>query len=209
MFSVFDVQDSYLIYIASQGISGKSTHSWKTFGIPLIARLPDPVCGLDVQNLYLKLLSPFELPKDAMEDMDIPETTACEDTMEEEKTVNPDMDGSDNSCIVNEISAPSDPKLQFYLADEKGTTRESEITMNEPVLVKGMSRKLNVLVCWPEKIVEEYDTCLLSRLPEVFKSVLFSKRPQESVSLYKCLEAFLKEEPLGPDDMWLVLEFFC
>jgi hypothetical protein len=30
------------------------------------------------------------------------------------------------------------------------------------------------------------------------------RMPQESVSLYKCLEAFLKEEPLGPEDMWLV-----
>jgi hypothetical protein len=26
------------------------------------------------------------------------------------------------------------------------------------------------------------------------------RMPQESVSLYKCLEAFLKEEPLGPVD---------
>ncbi|KHN34173.1 Ubiquitin carboxyl-terminal hydrolase 8 [Glycine soja] len=29
-----------------------------------------------------------------------------------------------------------------------------------------------------------------------------TQRMQESVSIYKCLEAFLKEEPLGPEDMW-------
>jgi hypothetical protein len=34
------------------------------------------------------------------------------------------------------------------------------------------------------------------------------RMPQESVSLYKCLEAFLKEEPLGPEDMWLVCTHF-
>jgi len=44
-------------------------------------------------------------------------------------------------------------------------------------------------------------------LPEVLKPQLYARRPQESVSLYKCLEAFLKEEPLGPEDMWLVSPF--
>lgn len=41
-------------------------------------------------------------------------------------------------------------------------------------------------------------------MPEVFKSDFLAKKPQESVSLYKCLEAFLQEEPIGPEDMWLV-----
>ena len=92
----------------------------------------------------------------------------------------------------------------------------SEIKMDEPVLVSGLTNELEVLVLWSDKMIEKYDTCLLSSLPEVFKPPMFMKRPQESVSLYKCLEAFLKEEPLGPEDMWLVLilifrslNFFC
>ena len=72
--------------------------------------------------------------------------------------------------------------------------------MNETV-EKEESKQLNVLVCWPKKYIAEYDTRLLSSLAEVFKSSLFAKKPQESVSLYKCLEAFLKEEPLGPEDV--------
>jgi ubiquitin carboxyl-terminal hydrolase 4/11/15 len=53
-------------------------------------------------------------------------------------------------------------------------------------------------------MLKKYDTNLLGSLPEVFKPQLFTKRTQESVSIYKCLEAFLREEPLGPEDMWLV-----
>ncbi|CDY16616.1 BnaC09g36570D [Brassica napus] len=91
--------------LEEQVILGKSSPTWKAFGIPLVSRLSDIENGFDVENMYLKLL------------------------------------------------------------------------------------KLDV-----------YDTCLLSSLPEVSK--FGTKRPQETVSLYKCLEAFLKEEPLGPDDMW-------
>ncbi|KAI3751801.1 hypothetical protein L2E82_22892 [Cichorium intybus] len=34
------------------------------------------------------------------------------------------------------------------------------------------------------------------------KGVTVKKAKQESISLFSCLDAFLKEEPLGPDDMW-------
>ncbi|KAL5147819.1 Ubiquitin carboxyl-terminal hydrolase 8 [Glycine soja] len=34
------------------------------------------------------------------------------------------------------------------------------------------------------------------------------QRMQESVSIYKCLEAFLKEEPLGPEDHQILFFFF-
>lgn len=79
--------------------------------------------------------------------------------------------------------------------------------MNEPLVINGELRLLHVLVCWSEEQLKIYDTQLCSSLPEVFKSGFLAKRPQESVSLYKCLEAFLQEEPLGPEDMWLVNHF--
>lgn len=186
-----------------QYIHGKLTSSWKAFGIPLVARLSDSLLGSDIQNLYLKLLNPFQLlAQESLEDSYSPDGISPEDTTREDKTLNPDIDGSVEPCSIKGVNSPSDAKLQFYLADEKGTIRESEIVMNEPVVVTGTLRRLNLLVSWPEKNIKRYDTQLLSSLPEVFKSVLFAKRPQESVSLYKCLEAFLKEEPLGPEDMW-------
>jgi hypothetical protein len=80
----------------------------------------------------------------------------------------------------------------------------SEIKTNEPILVSGLTKELEVLVLWSDKMIEKYDTGPLSSLPEVFKPQRFMRRHQESASLYKCLGAFLKEEPLGPEDMWLV-----
>ncbi|KAF3440684.1 hypothetical protein FNV43_RR18968 [Rhamnella rubrinervis] len=184
-------------------IHGKLTSSWKAFGIPLVSRLCDSSSGSDIRNLYLKLLNPFEMPaEDALEDFDSSEGTAIEKVTGTEDILTPDIGGVVKPFDENGANSPADADLQFYLADDKGTIKESKIEMNEPVGVKGVSRRLNVLVCWPERGVQQYDTCLLSSLPEVFKSGTFSRRPQESVSLYKCLEAFLKEEPLGPEDMW-------
>ncbi|XP_062082489.1 ubiquitin carboxyl-terminal hydrolase 8 isoform X2 [Humulus lupulus] len=186
-----------------QYIHGKLTSSWKAFGIPLVTRLSDSICGSDIRNLYLELLNPFQVcAKKALDNLDSSEGTAFEDSTQKQNTVNSDISGTVN-LDINGANLPLDYKLQFYLADEKGTSRESEIVMNEPVMAAGLSKRLNVLVCWPEKCSEQqYDTHLLCSLPEVFKSGLFAKRPQDSVSLYKCLEAFLKEEPLGPEDMW-------
>lgn len=93
-------------------------------------------------------------------------------------------------------------EFHFYLSDDKAITKGAEIVMNEPLKSTDIPGRLNVLVNWSPKMVEKYNTSLFSSLPEVFKSGFFGKRPQDSVSLYKCLEAFLKEEPLGPEDMW-------
>ncbi|XP_015873161.1 ubiquitin carboxyl-terminal hydrolase 8 [Ziziphus jujuba] len=186
-----------------QYIHGKLTSSWKTFGIPLASRLCDSSSGCHIRNLYLKLLNPFEIhAKDALEVIEHSEITALEEVTGTEETITLGTSRVVKPCYENGANSPADAELQFYLADDKGTIKESKIEMNEPVVVKGVSRRLNVLVCWPEKSIQQYDTCLLSALPEVFKSGIFAKRPQESVSLYKCLEAFLKEEPLGPEDMW-------
>ncbi|KAL4611276.1 hypothetical protein ACB092_08G112100 [Castanea dentata] len=185
-----------------QYIHGKLTSSWKAFGIPLAARLCESVDGSDIYNLYLKLLSPFQIPVEgAIEDYDISKGTATEEVSGKEGAKSPAIGVDVSPSNVNGVDSPSDVELQFYLTDEKGIVKHSKLVMNEPVAVTGVSR-LHVLVCWPETQIEHYNLGLLSSLPEVFKSGFYAKRPQESVSLYKCLEAFLQEEPLGPEDMW-------
>jgi len=59
-----------------------------------------------------------------------------------------------------------------------------------------------VSVSWQDNGLKQYNLDSMDSLPEVFKTVLFARRPQETCSLYACLEAFIKEEPLGPEDMW-------
>ena len=50
---------------------------------------------------------------------------------------------------------------------------------------------------------ELYDASYLKDLPEVHKTGFTVKKTrQEAISLFSCLDAFLTEEPLGPDDMW-------
>lgn len=200
------IQSEYL-FLVRQYIHGKLTSSWKAFGIPLVSRLCDSSSGSHIRNLYLKLLNPFETPAKDLEDINNSEDTALEEVAMTEDTLTSDMGGVGKASDENGANSPADAELQFYLADDKGTIKESKIEMNEPVGMKGVSARLNVLVCWPEKNIQQYDTCLLSSLPEVFKSGIFTRKPQESVSFYKCLEAFLKEEPLGPEDMWSVCTF--
>ncbi|KAL2902963.1 Ubiquitin carboxyl-terminal hydrolase 10 [Bienertia sinuspersici] len=61
---------------------------------------------------------------------------------------------------------------------------------------------LRVTLHWTDHELDLYDISYLENLPEVYKSGFSAKKTrQEAVSLFSCLDAFLKEEPLGPDDM--------
>ncbi|XP_009368474.1 ubiquitin carboxyl-terminal hydrolase 8 isoform X2 [Pyrus x bretschneideri] len=185
-------------------MDGKLTSS---FGIPLVSRLPNSATGSDICNLYLKLLKPFHTPsKDSQECFDGSEGTTLEEVTGTQDSTPPVIDGGVNPCNGSEADSPFDFEFQFYITDEKGISKDRKIVMND-IVEREKTKRLNVLVCWPKKYIEQYDTRLLCSLPEVFKTCLFAKKPQESVSLYKCLEAFLKEEPLGPEDMWSVLSW--
>ncbi|XP_065865564.1 ubiquitin carboxyl-terminal hydrolase 8 isoform X2 [Euphorbia lathyris] len=186
-----------------QYIHGKLASTCKAFGIPLVGAISDIVKGSDIRNLYLTLLAPFQKPADDMSrNCNTSKSTAVEEVTGMEDKNNSTLGGNASPSIGEGANSSLDSELDFYLTDEKGTVKHSKIVLDEPVAVTGMLKRLNVLVCWPEKQIEQYHAHFLSPLPEVFKSGSFAKKPQESVSLYKCLEAFLKEEPLGPDDMW-------
>ncbi|XP_031743174.1 ubiquitin carboxyl-terminal hydrolase 8 isoform X2 [Cucumis sativus] len=191
--------------IEEQYINGKRTTSLKAFGFPLVAKLPGGFNGSDIKDIYKKLLSPYQVSApDALEENHTSDVDTTEKTEVENGT------SSTSACVIDPLTiedgvncnSPSDADLQFYTTDDKGIIRGSEIEVGEFVVGSEKSKRLYVLVSWPEKQIERYDTHLLTSLPEVFKSSFFAKRPQESVSLYKCLEAFLQEEPLGPEDMW-------
>lgn len=187
--------------IDEQYIHGKLSSSWKAFGIPLVARICNSVNGSDVYNLYLKLINPFQIRSEGISNnSDSSEKTVIEEVKELKDAISPVLSAGANGINETWVDPDSDAELQFYLTDDKGATRASKLVMDEPVT--RLPRRLNLLVFWPEKKIEQYDTRLISSLPEIFKSGFIARRPQESVSLYRCLEAFLKEEPLGPDDMW-------
>ncbi|KAJ8563441.1 hypothetical protein K7X08_031893 [Anisodus acutangulus] len=185
---------------------GKLTSNWKAFGIPLAAHCR-VLKGSDIHSLYLQLLTPFLVQNRAQADEHNSDRSSTE--VRTDMEVSRDMEPGDTrvngfpESIADENAAEHlDMEFQFYLSDDKATVKHAEIVMNEPLQSTDIPGRLNVLVNWSPKMLEQYNTSLFSSLPEVFKSGFFGKRPLESVSLYKCLEAFLKEEPLGPEDMW-------
>ncbi|KAI7984017.1 Ubiquitin carboxyl-terminal hydrolase 8 [Camellia lanceoleosa] len=202
-----DAENVYIVVFMHQHaeepfVCGKLTTSWKAFGIPFVASSKF-VNGSDIRNLYLKLLRAFRIRnEDSVDDDDNIKRTATEELTDMEDASIPKINGVADSSNGKEFDTHSDAYLEFYLTDEKGTTRDSRIAMNEPAASRALTGRLSVLVCWSAKMVKDYKTSLHSSLPQIFKSEFCGKRPQESVSLYKCLEAFLKEEPLGPEDMW-------
>ncbi|CBI39133.3 unnamed protein product, partial [Vitis vinifera] len=183
-------------------INGKAELCRKMFGIPLVVRMSECSNGCDIHKQFLKLLDPFFMPtEDSLDDITAG-NAANEDTEMEDAISSTVSNGDANSDSETGDELQLGNNFSFYLTDEKGSTKGSNINMNKLELISQLPRRLNVLVHWPYRMIEKYDTCLLSLLPEICKPELFAKRPQESVSLYKCLEAFLKEEPLGPEDMW-------
>lgn len=177
----------------------------ETIGIPLLARLPDPFYGSDIRNEFLNILNPFLKPDGDILDVFDDDSGNC---------ANEDSNKEDDSCLTvwdNDSDtdkgtggeAHLDSDFKFYLTDRK------EIEMNQLLVVSEMptvpGREIPVVhVLWSDKMINKYDTHLLNTLPAVLN---FFPSLEESVSLYKCLEAFQKEEPLGPEDMWLVPVF--
>ncbi|XP_073150353.1 ubiquitin carboxyl-terminal hydrolase 8 [Henckelia pumila] len=186
--------------IEERFVFGKLSTSGRAFGFPLVVRQAITT-GSEIFELYTKLLAPFLVPdKESIDNYCSTDNNAAEVEVEDNK--NPRLTEPPETASAEEPDSSCGNKFQFYLTDEKGIERDSEITMEEPVNLKAMPTRLNVLACWSESTAKHYNVQPLSLLPEVFKSGFFTKRPQESISLFKCLEAFLKEEPLGPEDMW-------
>lgn len=173
------------------------SHS-KTF-VPLVTRLPAVYNGPMIPNLYMNLLSPF-LTFDHDQDAKGMSSTGM------------DVNSPVSDCALpNGANAKTShdhilSEVKFYVIDGRGVKIEFE-----EISISGKNKQLHIVVCWPQSSIEKYGKSLFMALPEVHKSnFFFAKRPPNSISLYACLDAFLKEEPLGPEDMWWVLHcFFC
>ncbi|CAM8972958.1 unnamed protein product [Rhodiola kirilowii] len=201
-------KDQLIVFMHQQSdehyIHGKITPFCKVFGIPLVATVRNKPSGSDINQTYMELLRPFLVSSEnGLDDSSTPITTALEENVETGDALDPCTDVALNLDGNQEgTESSSDSELQFYLTDERGTLTDNKIKMTECTAEMGSLKRCYVLVSWPEKLVERYDMQPLNLLPEIFKCNFLAKKPQESVSLYNCLEAFLKEEPLGPEDMW-------
>lgn len=167
--------------------------SQKKFGFPLVSRISSPVKGSDVHNEFFKLLRPFSVAAEGPSNDEGGKGNSVDEDAEVEKAM------LHEGAELSEQSDGESAKVsdfQFFL---HGNCIH-DLPMNE--LIPGQPARLDVSVSWSDKMIDYYDTTLMNFLPEVCKPTLFSKKPRESVSLDRCLNAFLKEESLGPEDMW-------
>lgn len=196
-----------LVVFTHQSLKEQYLHSitsprWKAFGVPLIASTSSIISGLTIRDLYLKLLQPFLESKVAVLDVDQDDGKSSSSSEVTEMDMCSHMADFEATADAAEAEKDFMDEFQFYLTDEKCQVMHSKIEMSESISLTGLQKQLHVLVYWQDKAMGRYNISLLNFLPEIHKSELFAERPQESVSLYACLEAFLKEEPLGPEDMW-------
>ncbi|KAK1694163.1 hypothetical protein QYE76_010860 [Lolium multiflorum] len=175
--------------------------SRKLIGSPLVTCIPvDSTSKVDVYAAVSAVLAPFVRAK-----VHPPGDSMLNGS-------GPSLDGivlTDNgaSCekglsTSNVDEAITDAELlpfNLYLSDDKGHVRNPIDEDSNHVLGPTM----RLLMDWSVREHEIYNLKYMEDLPDVFKPGFMSKKTrQEAVNLFSCLDAFLKDEPLGPDDMW-------
>ncbi|OIV92275.1 hypothetical protein TanjilG_00293 [Lupinus angustifolius] len=179
--------------------AGRDRFEYRSFGVPVIARLSSISDENDVRREFLKLINPF-----IMSNEDILDECDKDDNTNKKRSKDDELGDTTSSAAVGsdaDSNNGTEDDFEFFLSGGQGFGN-SKIKLNEPLPFTELPQKLEVHVVWPDKMLKKCDTYHLNLLPEVFKPQLFTKRMQESVSIYKCLESFLKEEPLGLEDMW-------
>ncbi|KAJ7517420.1 hypothetical protein O6H91_21G023400 [Diphasiastrum complanatum] len=201
------------------------------FGAPFIACLSEETAsnGLELQTVVKKLLKPLILEQaDACEvqaqssdngdgeqrgdvEMLEGETSTTNSRMISDKCEKVANNGNDRDVgYPYKIIPGQNPSLRLWNTDEKGTLKDLIVLDNQMPSVFSPTRNnvkfRYVALEWSEGAMEQqYDMHALDSVPEVCEADLpltSKKARQEIISLYTCLEAFLKEEPLGPEDMW-------
>ncbi|CAI9097565.1 OLC1v1034027C1 [Oldenlandia corymbosa var. corymbosa] len=162
----------------------------KRFGVPLVSRIYNLSEGSQIRKEYLRLLHPFIQPEKEGYHGKLNHTNGDVTTM---------LNGDGHASTEMKSEAAGGNEFQFYYGG--GFSSENFcIRMDGSIL---SSTGLQVLVSWPEKIVEgDYKSFQSSVLPQVRRRDFYSSKPQEFIPLYKCLDAFLTDESLGPEDMW-------
>ncbi|XP_077234151.1 ubiquitin carboxyl-terminal hydrolase 9-like [Tasmannia lanceolata] len=173
-------------------------------GTPLVTCLAEGVQTVsDIKALVSAMLAPFSQKK-ALVSSESDEENGCD--------LGVDVDGVMDNCDPS--PSPSNPSIsnteleqlpngessiQLWWTNHNGS---SKIPLESLSLIRP-GPIIRVLVDWSNRERELYDAGFFGNVPEVFKSgFTVHKTRQEAISLFSCLEAFLKEEPLGPDDMW-------
>jgi len=172
----------------------------KPFGTPLVTYLAeDPQFGANIEASVLQLLAPLRKAYSSTKSHDGKENGFVSAGSDEQPIISDTHSESQSLTIGSkEQAGTSCGESSFQLV----LTTESSEPIGKASFTKP-SKLIRVFLDWTERENELYDSNYLKDLPEVHKTGFTSKKTkQEAISLFSCLEAFLTEEPLGPDDMW-------
>ncbi|KAK9076616.1 hypothetical protein SSX86_004950 [Deinandra increscens subsp. villosa] len=192
-----------LLEICHRYIENTEPVERKRFLTPLVTFLEDAKNGNDVDVAVNRVLGP--LKRKAVL------STSGSECMEVNGSVSEAIEESTSDCQMDtevgdlfgdkDLEETYSDELSFHLCitDDRGMSCK-------PILKDSVvkpSKIVKVFMDWSDKDHGLYDSNYLEDLPKVHKPGLTVKKSkQESISLFSCLDAFLKEEPLGPDDMW-------
>ncbi|KAK8512013.1 hypothetical protein V6N12_074697 [Hibiscus sabdariffa] len=169
----------------------------KFFGTPLVTFLgEDQLNGADIESAVFKVLSPFKRMYSSAKAPISKENGFPTDGLDVQ------CSSSDAQTVEKaelEDTSNTDLSLPLLLTDDTVTS----FTAFKKDTIFESGKILKAVLDWTDKEQELYDASYLKDIPEVHKSGFAAKKTrQEAISLSACLDAFLMEEPLGPDDMW-------
>ncbi|KAB2010270.1 hypothetical protein ES319_D10G227000v1 [Gossypium barbadense] len=171
---------------------------WKPFGTPLVSSLScdDVIRSGVIQTIVQTMLTP--LLKEGIEYSDDSDPSTSGMARDPSDHGSGEVDTNRASTSINKVL----PKLPLQLVDESKTCIDLSAGDEKAINLSAMSHVV-VYLDWKSKLLEKYNINYLENLPEVFKYGPITKKARtEPLSLYTCLEAFLREEPLVPEDMW-------
>ncbi|KAK1585729.1 hypothetical protein QYE76_067043 [Lolium multiflorum] len=159
--------------------NNSSLTSWKSYGVPLLAQIcrNETVTGSDIHEMARKMLVPM-----------LRNQVSQHSAVQSSLSTRTQSYHTDNS------------KFQLQLIDDSNTVIEQT---DHGIRVPQSSLATVIFVNWSKSDLKKLNTNHLEHLPEVFKYAPPAKRTRgEPLSLYACLDAFLREEPLVPEEMW-------
>ncbi|XP_022765626.1 ubiquitin carboxyl-terminal hydrolase 5 isoform X4 [Durio zibethinus] len=171
---------------------------WKPFGTPLASSLScdDVITNGDIQTIVQTMLSPLLKERIKYHDNSDPSTSGVATDPSDHSSGEVDTNRA-SSSISNVL-----PRLPLQLFDEGKTCIDLSVGDDKAVNLPAAS-PIILYLDWTSRLLEKYNENYLENLPEVFKYGPITKKARtEPLSLYTCLEAFLREEPLVPEDMW-------
>ncbi|KAJ3701575.1 hypothetical protein LUZ61_005280 [Rhynchospora tenuis] len=153
--------------------NSSSSTTWKPFGVPLVYQISRNSTKIfDLYQIVNVMLSPMKLNQGLNYTSTSNYETSCGMKLQ--------LLEKGNSCLD--------------LLEEEG---EKAVTIPANLI------SAIVFVNWSMMDLKRYDITSMENIPEVVKYAPPLKRTRgEPLSLYACLDAFLREEPLVPEDMW-------